>query len=417
MFGELRSESQMPANELSRRFLLATAAGAGVSGCAMPVRNPAVPRRLTLGATVLGLPNERFYPQQGVAPLEREVMTTLERGQIFRGAAPGVRNQKLNLLAVSGGGEDGAFGAGLLCGWSEEGTRPVFDLVTGVSTGALTAPFAFLGPAYDHALRDVYTNLSASDILRQRWFTAAIFDDALADNTPLLGTITRHLNDAMLADIAKAYRDGRLLLIGTTNLDAQVPVIWNIGAIAGSGHPMAATVIRRILLASAAIPGAFAPVMFDVTLDGTGYQEMHVDGGAFAQAFLYPRSLSRDRRERMRRGQPVVPITAYVIRNARLDPQWATVNRRTMGIAGRAISTMIAASGFNDVLRIYDTSRQDGVGFNLAFIGPDFEGELNSPFEQSYMRALFAYGFERGRAGYPWSGAPPSLTDTPATAG
>jgi hypothetical protein len=407
----------MPAIDVSRRFLLLAGAGGGLAGCASPVRGPAVPRGRAIGATVLGLPNERFHPQSSTAPIDRAFMATVARGQAFRGAPPGVFNQPLNVLAVSGGAEDGAFGAGVLCGWSEKGTRPTFDLVTGVSTGALIAPFAFLGASYDDGLRAVFTTITASDVLRQRWLTAAIFDDALADTAPLLGMLTRYLTEAMLADIAKAHREGRMLLIGTTDLDAQVPVIWNIGAIADSGHPLAASVIRRVLLASASVPGAFTPVMFDVTLDGSSHQEMHVDGGAFAQAFLYPPSLTRERRERMRLRQPVAPATAYIIRNARLDPQWAPVNRRTMGIAGRAISTMIAASGVNDVFRIYNTTQRDDVGFNLAFIGPDFTGELTAPFDQSYMRALFAYGFERARVGYPWAKSPPNLGDPPVAAG
>jgi hypothetical protein len=401
-----------------RRRLLALGAGAALAGCASPVRLAAVPSGQAARASVLGLPNERFFPTLGVGPLERETMTVLARGQEFRGAAPGTRTKPLNLLAVSGGGENGAFGAGLLMGWSEQGSRPVFDLVTGVSTGALTAPFAFLGPAYDAALREVYTNITAADVLRQRWLTAAIWDDALADNTPLLGTIGRYLNESMLAEIARGYREGRLLLIGTTNLDAQLPVIWNIGAIADSGHPGAADLIRRILLASAAIPGAFSPVMIDVTIDGVRHQEMHVDGGAVAQAFLYPPALTRDRRQRMARRQPVLPMTAYVIRNARLDPEWSSVDRRTMGIAGRAISTMIATSGLNDVLRIYNTTQMDQVGYRLAFIGPDFEGVLASPFEQSYMRSLFAYGLARGRTGpAAWVSAPPFLTAEPGASG
>ncbi len=400
-----------------RRRLLALGAGAALAGCASPVRMAAVPSGQAMNARVLGLPNERFFPTLGVGPLEREVMTVLARGQEFRGAAPGARTQPLNLLAVSGGGENGAFGAGLLMGWSEQGSRPAFDLVTGVSTGALTAPFAFLGPAYDAALRDVYTNITAADVLRERWLPTAFWNDALADNTPLLGTIERYLNETMLAEIARGYREGRLVLIGTTNLDAQLPVIWNIGAIADSGHPGAAELIRRILLASAAIPGAFSPVMIDVTLDGVRHQEMHVDGGAVAQAFLYPQSLTRDRRQRIARRQPVLPITAYVIRNARLDPEWTNVDRRTMGIAGRAISTMIATSGINDVLRIYNTTQMDEVGFQLAFIGADFDGVLNTPFEQSYMRALYAYGQARGRAENAWVQAPPFLTAGEPAAG
>ena len=170
------------------------------------------------------------------------------------------------MLSVSGGGENGAFGAGLLCGWSEQGTRPVFDLVTGVSTGALTAPFAYLGSGYDAQLRSVYTEIKPPNVLVKRFITAALFDDALTDNSPLFGTISRYVNEAMMAAIATAYGEGRLLLIGTSDLDAQVPVIWNVGVIARSGHPRALETIRRILLASAAIPGAFPPTMLPACL-------------------------------------------------------------------------------------------------------------------------------------------------------
>jgi hypothetical protein len=172
-------------------------------------------------------------------------------------------------------------------------------------------------------------------------------------------------------------------------------VIWDIGAIAKSGHPRALDTIRRILLASAAIPGAFPPTMFDVTLDGIAYQEMQVDRGAFAQAFLYPAGLTRQRRVRMAGGQLVVPAIAYVIRNGGLDPEWATTERSTIGIAARAIATMITASGINDVLRIYNTTLRDGIGYNLAFIGTDFTEKLPEPFDQGYMRALFDYGYPR----------------------
>jgi len=394
---------------IDRRGLFGLGAAALLAGCAMPVRQSAVPSGQVLRATVLGVPNERFIPSQGIGPLEREVLGKLREGQARRGINDLANALPLNLLAVSGGGEDGAFGAGLLCGWTEHGDRPVFDLVTGVSTGALTAPFAFLGPAYDPALRDVYTNISARDVLERRNFTAAVFDDAMADTSPLYRTISRYLTPQMLADLAAAYREGRLLLIGSTDLDAQLPVIWNIGAIAASGHPKALDLVRRILLASAAIPGAFPPVMIDVTLDGAHYQEMHVDGGAVAQAFLYPPALTRDRRARLAKRLPVVDIEAYIIRNARLDPQWASVNRRTMGIVARAISTMIASSGYNDLLRMYFGAKQDEVGFNLAYIRPDFTGELKEPFEQAYMRSLFDYGFQQGRAGYRWAKIPPGV--------
>jgi predicted acylesterase/phospholipase RssA len=396
----------------SRRGFFHLAAGAtltGLSGCAFPERGPAVPLGRTSEATVLGIPNERFFPFLGVDQLEAEFIAAMERQVRARRLKSLADMPQLQLLAVSGGGENGAFGAGLLCGWSVQGTRPTFDLVTGISTGALTAPFAFLGPDYDPQLRAVYTETPPHEILTKRSLTAALFDDAMADNEPLFRTISRYVDDRMLAGIAAAYDSGRLLLIASTNIDAQVPVIWNIGAIAKSGHPKAADTIRRILLASAAIPGAFPPSMIEVTMDGKTYQEMHVDGGAVAQTFLYPSALTRNRAQRRRTGQPVVEARAYVIRNGRLDPEYAAVERRTLGIAGRAIDTMIAISGYNDVIRIYAITQRDGIDYNLAFIGQDFNRVLPAPFDSAYMRALYDYGYQRAMRGYDWAKKPPIL--------
>jgi patatin-like phospholipase len=375
----------------------------------LPDRGTAVPSGYTTQATVLGVANERFFPALGIDPLEAEFIAAMERQRRVRGLKTLADMPPLQLLAVSGGGENGAFGAGLLCGWSVQGARPTFDLVTGISTGALTAPFAFLGPDYDPQLRAVYTQTAAHEILSKRSIAAALFNDALADNEPLFRTISRYVDDRMLAGIAAAYDAGRLLLIASTNIDAQVPVIWNIGAIAKSGHPKAADTVRRILLASAAIPGAFPPSMIDVTVDGKTYQEMHVDGGAVAQTFLYPSALTRNRAERRRTGQPVVEAKAFIIRNGRLDPEWAAVERRTLGIAGRAIDTMITISGYNDVIRIYAITQRDGIDYNLAFIGRDFNETLPAPFDAAYMRALFDYGYRQALRGYDWAKKPPIL--------
>jgi Patatin-like phospholipase len=396
----------------SRRRLLHTAAGGGMAallaGCGAAARGTPVPVGQTTKATVLGLPNERFFPAFGTEALYKEVFAAVGRRQRMLGLAPNQLPPDMQILAVSGGGENGAFGAGLLCGWTEAGTRPVFELVTGVSTGALTAPFAFIGSSGDAQLRTVYTELKPADVMISRGLiSGALFHDAMADNSPLYKTISRYLTPDMQAALAKSYAEGRLLLIGTSDLDAQSPVIWNIGAIAASDHPRALDTIRRVLLASAAIPGAFPPTMFDVTVDGVAYQEMHVDGGAFTQAFLYPASMTQGRRERMRQGKPVIDINAYVIRNARLDPDWASVERRTFGIASRAISTMIASSGYNDVVRMYNTSQQDGVGYHLAYIGRDFTMQLPEPFDPGYMRALFDYGYQQARHGYDWKNKPP----------
>jgi predicted acylesterase/phospholipase RssA len=403
----------MPEFRPSRRAALMFGAASlplALPGCAIPVRLPAVPRGKASAATVLGVPNERFFITEaaGQAALHQEFWDAATRLIASRGAPAGSPLPALDLLGISGGGDNGAYGAGLLNGWTSLGSRPEFFLVTGISTGALTAPFAFLGPARDAELKAVYTDITLADVLAMRGLLrAALFNDGLADNTPLFNTISRYLNEAMLADIAAEYRRGRLLLVGSTNLDAQQPVIWNIGAIAASGHPKALETVRKVLLASAAIPAAFSPVLFDVEQDGRRYQEMHVDGGAFAQVFLYPASVGRMRRERIAKRLPVPPARAWVIRNARLDPEWSDVERRTYGIAGRAITSMIAASGYNDVLRIYAAAQRDHVDYNLSFIGSDFTVEYGKPFEQSYMRPLYDYGYARIRNGTAWVHEPP----------
>lgn len=378
-----------------------TAAG----GCTIPSRGPAVPLQDAEQALALGIPNARFFADADPAPMIAEASAAIEREQATLRAAgrPGNPLPSGFFLALSGGADNGAFGAGLINGWTMTGTRPEFNIVTGVSTGALIAPFAFLGPRYDPALREVYTTMGPRQVFLRRSLLAALFNDAMADTGPLAETIRRHANQAMLDAIGREYQRGRLLLIGTTDLDAQRPVIWNIGAIAVSRHPKSLQLFHKILLASASVPGAFQPVLIDVESRGIQFQEMHVDGGAIAQLFLYPASIDPDSLP-VRRQQ-----TAYIIRNARLDPDHAEIERRTISIAGRAISTMLSASGQNDVLRAYFVTKRDGVDYNLAYIGSDFTAPRPGPFDQAYMRALFDYGYGEAIAGRAWHKVPPGL--------
>jgi predicted acylesterase/phospholipase RssA len=382
---------------VGRREVTLGLVASALAGCVHPERLSALPQNITPPNEVFGIPNARFYLSD-VHAMEAEGRQALAREIATQGANHA--SGSASYLAVSGGGDDGAFGAGLLVGWSERGTRPTFNLVTGISTGALTAPFAFLGRGYDPMLRAVYTTTNQDDVLVRRSLLAAITDDALADTTPLFGLITHYMDDGMIAAIAHEYGRGRLLLIATTDLDRARPVIWNIGAIAGSRYPQAPILIRRILLASSAIPGAFPPVMFDIESGGHRYQELHVDGGSVAQTFLYPPMVSvRHLRPRAR--------TAYIIRNSRLQAPFAQTERQTLSIAGRAISTLIAASGVSDAYRIYLTTKRDGVGYNLAYIGSDFTEPYAGPFDRGYMTKLFEYGRARGRAGHPWRKTPP----------
>ncbi len=375
-----------------------------IGGCAGPDRGTPAPVTLSDQITVLGIPNGRFWPDTQGAAMAREAIEALKRERAAVGQPDG-RLPPTHFLAISGGGDDGAFGTGLLCGWADTGKLPQFKLVTGVSTGSMIAPFAYLGGPYQGPLRALYTTIKPDDIFETRGIYGVVFGEALTDTTPLFRLISRYVNEQMLADIAAEYKKGRLLLVGTTSLDQQRPIIWNIGAIAASGHPGALELFRKILLASAAIPGVFPPVMIDVEADGKRYQEMNVDGGAVAQTFLYPPDIGL--RLDMKATQNLRDRHAYIIRNGRLDPQWATVDRRFLSITARAIATMIHYSGYNDIMRIYSTTKRDGVDYNLAYIEPDFPAVKHEDFDPAYLRSLFDYGYAKGRAGYPWRKSPP----------
>jgi hypothetical protein len=375
-----------------------------VGACAQLDRLPAVAVADTDRASVAGISGARFMASDTAALTafggrlhERESKTFSSLGRPI---------PPESLLAISGGGDNGAFGAGVLVGWSESRTRPAFKIVTGISTGALIAPLAFVGPEYDPLLAEMYTTIDQTDIFEKRPIVAGLFSDALADSKPLQNLIAKYVDANLTARIAEESRRGRALVIITTNLDAGVPVIWNIGAIAESGRPQAIGLIREILLASASIPGFFPPVMFDVMVNGVAHQEMHVDGGASMQTFLYPAALQV---RKIPNGGGSQPRTAYVIRNGRLTQGWDEVARSTPAIATRAVATLTTNSGVGDLYRIYALAKRDGVRLQLAYIGDDFEQPHSAEFDRQYMAKLFEYGRAKARSGYPWRGGPPGF--------
>ena len=393
---------------LLRRATLAVVLGAslGVSGCALPRREPALTVAQSERVLVLGIPNARFMPSD-VARLQEEFIAAAQREiESRRRAGQPATLAPAEMLAISGGGDDGAFGAGLLVGWTARGDRPTFKEVTGVSTGALSAPFAFLGSAYDPELREVYTETTARSVFRPRGALAAIFADAMGDTTPLRKTVARLVDERLVQRIAEEYGKGRLLLILTANLDAGQECIWNIGAIAASGNPGARDLIVRILMASSAIPAVFPPMMIDLDVDGQHRQEMHADGGVFAQLFTYPPAIDVAQATKMA-GAAGRQRDTYIIRNSRLVSAQANVKRRTLPIAGRAVALMVGTSGVNDMIRIYALASRDHVGYHLAYIDDDFTEPYKGPFDQTYMRSLFQYGFDRARAGVEWKDKPP----------
>ncbi|MBG0796549.1 patatin-like phospholipase family protein [Methylocystis sp. L43] len=396
------------ASRWARLLIIAGIVVSLLSACSSFDRRGAVPPAERRDAAVLRIANARFFVDQPAA-MAAEQELALNREAKSLGISRGGILPTAHLLSLSGGGDNGAFGAGLLVGWTAHGDRPKFKLVTGVSTGALIAPFAFLGPNYDSALTDVYTNINPSKVYEKRFLaTAALTEDALSDSTPLYETISHYVDETMLATIAAEYQKGRLLLIQTTDLDAGRPVLWNIGAIAASGDPKSLGLIRHVLLASASIPAAFPPVLFDVEANGKTYQEMHVDGGAVSQAFLVPPSLNT-RDVLQRSGFQRKAVVAYIIRNGRLTAEWSDVDRLTLPIAEKAVSTLINYNGVGDLYRMYLVTQRAGATFNLAYIGDDFNAKHPEDFDQGYMRALYRFAYEKAVKGYPWDHSPPGF--------
>ncbi len=308
--------------------------------------------------------------------------------------------QEINILALSGGAEDGAYGAGFLNGWSKRGNRPQFTMVTGISTGALIAPFAFLGPQYDHVLKRFYTQTSTKNILSFTIIGALFGGSSIADTAPLKYTIKKEINNKFIAKLAIEGKKGRVLLIGTTNLDAQRPVVWNITKIAMSGRKDAKKLIQDIILASASIPGVFPPVLMDVMIDGKHYQEVHVDGSVTRQIFVYPRTVNIYEYQNLLGLNPKKDF--WLIRNTKIDPVYSPVTLSLKDIAERSISTLVKYQGRDNIYNIISIAQRDGFNVHITNVPKDFDVPLKELFDPKYMRALYEVGYKKGISESPW---------------
>lgn len=378
-----------------------------LSACSVLPRLPAPPTDSSANATIQGISAVRYSltTQSGIDAIVADIREQ-HRTSPYKTNSPDI-----NFLSISGGGDNGAFAAGLLTGWTLRQDRPRFQLVTGVSTGALIAPFAFLGSEYDHILSKVYTEVGQKDIFKPIGLLSALFRDSYADSSPLYKLISTYVDAELLKKIAYEYNvHHRWLVVGTTNLDAGLPVAWNMGKIASQGTPESLDLFRKILLASAAIPAAFPPVLFDVMVNDRLYQEMHVDGGASTQAFLYPPTLHRNAQRDPKFAK--LKWRAFIIRNSRLDIKRMEIERRATSIASRAIEQLIYSQGLGDLYRMYIITKADGVEYNLAFIEPDFNVQHKTEFDTAYMKALFEYARNKAAAGYRWWTAPPGIEQT-----
>ncbi len=388
-----------------------------VQGCAaLRPRNP-LPQDLESKVEVPGMPGVRAWGNEVSEIFTKFSIESARQERAALGEA--VVKTPVSFLALSGGGDDGAFGAGVLCGWTDRGDRPKFKMVTGISTGALIAPFAFLGPNYDHVLRHVYTGVTSEDIFRKKSLLTVLWRESVADTTPLARMLELYVDEPMLAEVAAEHNKGRRLIIGTTQLDAQRLVLWDMGAIANSGDPDAIKLFRKIMLASASIPGAFPPQYIKVEAGGGFYEEMHVDGGTTAQVVLYETALDPAAMlaglDKLSRGRPRI---LYIIRNSQVKPEWEDVRPRVGPIGARAISTLIKTQGVGDLYRLYAFAKRDKMDYNLAAIPPDAAPTRGrEPFDQIYMNQLFDLGYDMALKGYPWMKYPPFFDPTPVFKG
>jgi hypothetical protein len=306
-------------------------------------------------------------------------------------------------LALSGGGADGAYGAGLLNGWTASGTRPTFAIVSGVSTGAIIAPYAFLGSQYDDTLREIYTSGIAESLLESPKIFQAVFGSGLFGNARLRELVARYVGPELLAQIAREHAKGRRLLVVTTDLDTQRSAIWDMGKIAAIGTPEALKLFRDVIAASASIPLVFPPILIEAEAHGERFQEMHVDGGVMTPVLTLPDAI-------LFQGQRL-PNTSrfdiYILVNNKLERDFEVVPNGTLDVTSRSLEAITKAQTRSVVLSTYEFARRNRVGFKLSYISRDYPASGAEGFNTAYMRALYQYGYDKASGGHAWTSTPP----------
>ena len=394
MSGENSSSEGSRLGALGRRSFVFGASATMLSACSFIPREPFTAREQSI-AEIPGIPNARFW----VDGSEAEFRDFL-RGTAL--ASPTGAAEGFDVLALSGGAYDGAFGAGVVGGWTATGTRPRFAFVTGVSAGALIAPFAFLGPDYDAELHAAFS-YDAAQMLGDLGGIFSLLGTADLRHGMLQNLVDKFIDERLLAAVAAEHAQGRRLLILTTNLDAQRGVVWNMGAIA-TGGPQYRELFRDVLVASASIPGIFGPTYIEVNANGHFFREMHVDGGATSQVFVLP-DVAFDRGRRV--ADPKRRPRLWIVMNNHITPQFEVVEAGLLTTVSRSFSTLIkndAKSVLLATLAYVGSER-----FNLTSIDNGFDEWLQANpsvqpgFNSPYMAALYRYGYDKALSGHLWS--------------
>jgi len=383
-----------------------------LAGCSTLPRNP-VPTDLMSEAVIPGMPEVRAAWGRSAAAFGDDLALSFRQESPTDFPVGPDGHVHYAHLALSGGGANGAFGAGFLNGWTRTGERPLFKIVTGVSTGALMAPFAFLGPKYDDALREFYTTNASRNIFRMLSILPQLLGgESFADTGPLRALIAQHVDAEFLRQVARAHEGGRRLYIGTTDLDSQRFVVWNMGLIATSGRPEALELFRKVMLASASVPVAFPPVFFEVEVGGRQYDEMHVDGGVMANVF-YSGGIFSFSAARAGAGRGEGREDIYIIHNGQVLPVAEQTTRSLRGIALRVFASATKSAFVGDLFRIYAVAVHEQAGFFWVTIPEGVELVGQQLFDPVLMGELYDLGYRNAVAGQSWMTEPPGMQRRP----
>jgi predicted acylesterase/phospholipase RssA len=309
-----------------------------------------------------------------------------------------------NVLVMSGGGAFGAFTAGVLAGWTQSGTRPEFDVVTGISTGALLAPFAFIGPDYDARARHFYTTIRAEDIFTVRSWLTLPCRSSVASSAPLRRLIEAEIDQTLMDRIAAEHRKGRRLYVGTTNIDTKRLAVWDLGAIACRPCPEGCALFRDVLLASCSVPGMFPPVSFEIEVDGAKATELHVDGGVSAQLFCPSAVFGA-----AAAGGPGANL--YIVVSGKLYPDARAVRERVLSVLAATTTSHVYSHRRGELTNLYGLARASGMRYHLTALRQDFRtGDVAIKFDPAEMNHLYREGLAHGASGRAWQPGPPELT-------
>ena len=392
----------------SRRVLLLVlfACLSGIA-CFTPSRQrPCLPAQLTFASKLIDLNAPITYKPEDPRAIE-SIAHLIQNGNPAIVPANYQPAQK-NLLAISGGGMYGSFSVGVLKGWSDAGTRPIFDVVTGVSTGALIGTFAFLGSEYDERLTKFYTQVKSADIFRTRARISLLWTDSYASSEPLKKLIEASITPELLQEVGRQHALGRRLYVGTTNLDTRRFVIWDMGAIASRGDQASLQLYRTVLLASSSVPGFFPPVEIDVEINGQKYTELHADGGATSEVFIRPGDYNLDPEAIKKGHRPLTGHNLYVITSGKYYADPKCVKRSLSGIASGTVAALLYAKTRDDLLRMYTLCLVTGMKFHVTALPQDFPiGPDSLDFNPIEMKRLFEEGYRIGKSGDKWRSLPP----------